>query len=188
MFYTIIRAILWVFLNIFFRVKVIGKFNPIEDEKYVITSNHQSMLDPIILGVIFKQKISFMAKQELFENKWLSKIIYGLNAFPVNRTGNDIVALKKAVKLLREGKNVGIFIEGTRVDSYDPKNAKAGPILIANMGKAKIIPVHIESTYKLFSKINVYIKEPYDVVINKALGDDSYQEQARKVLNIIYNG
>ena len=57
MFYTIIRAILWVFLNIFFRVKVIGKFNPIEDEKYVITSNHQSMLDPIILGVIFKQKM-----------------------------------------------------------------------------------------------------------------------------------
>ncbi|NLW42271.1 MAG: 1-acyl-sn-glycerol-3-phosphate acyltransferase [Tissierellia bacterium] len=188
MFYTIIRGIVGVILHIFFRIRVIGEFNPVEGERYVIASNHRNLLDPLVLGVIFKQKISFMAKQELFENKILAKIIYGLNAFPVNRTGNDIAALKKAVKLLKEGKNVGIFIEGTRVNSYDPQNAKAGPILIANMGKAKIIPVFIESNYKLFSKINIYIRDPYDVVINKASGDDSYQEQARKVLNIIYNG
>lgn len=187
MFYTIVSSVIGFFLRIFYRVRVFGEFEQKEDERYVVVSNHSSLLDPVILGVIFKPQLHFMAKQELFDNKFLAKIIYGLNAFPVNRTGNDIVALKNAVKILRANKIVGIFIEGTRVKEYNPENAKAGPILIANMGRAKIVPVYIESSYKLFSPINVYIKKPYEVKVDKKNGDESYKDIAREVLDIIYN-
>lgn len=187
MFYTIVSSVIGFFLRIFYRVRVFGELEQKENERYLVVSNHSSLLDPVILGVIFKPQLHFMAKQELFENKILAKIINGLNAFPVNRTGNDIVALKNAVKLLKSNKIVAIFIEGTRVKEYNPENAKAGPILIANMGRAKIIPVHIESNYKLFSPINIYIKEPYEVRVDKKNGDESYKDIAREVLDIIYN-
>lgn len=188
MFYSIVCSILGFFLRIFFRINVHGELKQEENGRYLVVSNHSNLLDPIVLGIVLKPQLHFMAKQELFENKILAKIIYGLNGFPVNRSGNDIVALKKAVKLLRDGNVVGIFIEGTRVKEYNPDNAKAGPILIANMGKATIIPVMIDSTYKLFSNIDVYIKEPYKVEIEKGSGDDGYQDKAKEVLDIIYNG
>lgn len=188
MFYTVAKIIVGFFMRILFRFEVIGNSNPNQKEKYIIVSNHSSILDPVVLGLCFKPQIHFMAKKELFDNKFMGFIYKKLNAFPVDREGNDIGALKNSVKLIKSNKIVGVFIEGTRVKGFDPKNAKAGPILIAKMAKAKIIPVHIESSYRLFSKITVNIRDSYEIVLDKGSKDDAYINQARKVLDIIYNG
>ena len=193
MFYNIVLFfinIIFRIFRIFFRIKIIGEFPKDENERYIICSNHGNVLDPIFLAIAYDRQIHFMAKRELFNNKILGNIFKGLNAFPVDRDGNDISALKKSVKKLKNGNTLGIFIEGTRVDQYNPENAKSGPILIANMGNAKIIPVKIESNYKLFSTVNIYIKDVY-TVNKKELKEDNhngYKNQAKKVLNIIYNG
>lgn len=91
-------------------------------------------------------------KERTFQKTSSRKLLRSLNVFPVDRDGNDIKALKEGVKRLKDGKLLGIFIEGTRVKEYDPANAKPGPILIANLANKTILPVKIDTNYKLFSK------------------------------------
>ena len=120
----------------------------------------------------------------------MSFIFRALNAFPINRQESDINSLKTAIKKVKDNDVLGIFIEGTRVKEYDPQNAKSGPILIAKMANAKILPLLIESDYKIFGTTKVYIREKYELPVfdrsDKTV--DNYQVTAEVVLDKIYNG
>lgn len=190
MFYNIVLFFINILFRILYRIEIVGEFPSDSEEKYIICSNHGNVIDPIFLAIAYRKQIHFMAKRELFNNKILGKIYSMLNAFPVDRDGNDISALKNAVKKLKNGGVLGIFIEGTRVKEYNPENAKPGPILIANMGNAKIIPVKIESNYKLFSKVRIIARDLYTVDKEEIKNnrETGYIDQSRKVLDKIYNG
>ncbi len=190
MFYSIIRIIAKGLFIIFNKFEVIGEFTQEENERVVLCSNHASLMDPVIIAIAVKPKIHFMGKKELFENPVLSFIFRALNAFPINRQESDINSLKTAIKKVKDNDVLGIFIEGTRVKEYDPQNAKSGPILIAKMANAKILPLLIESDYKIFGTTKVYIREKYELPVfdrsDKTV--DNYQVTAEAVLDKIYNG
>jgi 1-acyl-sn-glycerol-3-phosphate acyltransferase len=80
----------------------------------VVASNHFSSLDPPVLGVSVPREVNFMAKKELFENRYLRALVLGLRAYPVDRSRSDLGAIKYSMKRLREGVAVGIFAQGTR--------------------------------------------------------------------------
>lgn len=187
--YRFLRPIAKFFIKIFFRLNINGSFENIDDN-YIICANHGSALDPIFLAVAFDQQINFMGKKELFKSPLLDKFFRSLNVFPVDRHGNDIKALKEGVRRLKDGKILGIFIEGTRVEGYDPANAKPGPILIANLANKKILPVRIETSYKIFSKVKITIRQPFtiDKTFLKENKDTGYQDLAEEVLYKIYKG
>lgn len=190
MFYRVVVFIVNIIFKIIFRIKVTGEFEYSEDNRYILCANHAGLLDPIFLALVYKEPIHFMAKEELFKNKLLAFIVSKLHAFPVDREGNDLKALKKSVKTLKEGNTLGIFIEGRRVKEYNPKNAKSGPILIANMANAKIIPIKIESDYKLFSKVNIIVRKSFEINKLELKNDKEhgYSNKAQELLRIIYKG
>ncbi|MEX2542467.1 MAG: lysophospholipid acyltransferase family protein [Trueperaceae bacterium] len=80
----------------------------------VVASNHFSTLDPPVMGVAVPREINYMAKKELFENRYMRALALGLRAFPVDRSRSDLGAIKYSLKRLREGVAIGIFIQGTR--------------------------------------------------------------------------
>jgi 1-acyl-sn-glycerol-3-phosphate acyltransferase len=80
----------------------------------VVASNHFSSLDPPVMGVSVPREVNYMAKKELFENRYLRALALGLRAFPVDRTRSDLGAIKHALRLLGNGVAVGIFAQGTR--------------------------------------------------------------------------
>jgi 1-acyl-sn-glycerol-3-phosphate acyltransferase len=80
----------------------------------VVASNHFSSLDPPVLGVSVPREVHYMAKKELFENRYLRALVLGLRAFPVDRSRSDLGAIKHALRLLGNGVAVGIFAQGTR--------------------------------------------------------------------------
>lgn len=189
MLYKFLKAVAKIFLKIFFKINLVGSF-PNTDENYIICANHSSFLDPIILAICHDSPINFMGKKELFKNPLLAKFFRSVFVFEVDRNANDLKALKESVRRLKDGKTVGIFIEGTRVENYKPGNAKPGPILIGNMAKKKIIPVKIETDYKIFSQINVIVRQPFiiDKKYLKENRDTGYKELAEQVLYKIYEG
>ena len=130
-FYNIIRFLANVIFKIFFRIDIEGQENTPTKGRAVLCSNHTNILDPIILAIAVPRPISFMAKKELFENKILGKLINWLGAFPVDRKGSDISAIRSSLKVLNEEKILGIFPEGTRVKEMNLENAKAGVNLIS---------------------------------------------------------
>ena len=80
--------------------------------------------------------------------------------FPVDRQGNDLKALRHAINLIKENHTLGIFPEGTRVKTIDRENMKEGVGFIALKAKADILPIEIATNYKLFSRVDIYVKEP----------------------------
>ncbi len=78
----------------------------------IIASNHISNSDPVLLGLSQKKRrLFFMAKIELFKNKFFGALIRALGAFPVERGAGDGKAIKTGEDLIRDGEIMTIFIE-----------------------------------------------------------------------------
>ncbi|MDU3153990.1 MAG: lysophospholipid acyltransferase family protein, partial [Anaerococcus hydrogenalis] len=129
-----------------------------KDEKYIICANHKSFLDPIFVALAINRQVHFIAKKELFEIPILKSILKKLNAIPAQRDGKDLSVLRDSIKLIKKGKILGIFPEGTRVKEIKRENIKDGAGYIALKSKTDILTIEIISSYKPFFKTNLYIK------------------------------
>ena len=146
--YKLYQALRWVAVLFCLRYKVtyIGRENIPQDGGFIIACNHQSGVDPIILGRGVKRTIHFMAKEELFENEALGIFIKHLNAFPVRRGQGDTTAVEFAEDIVRNGYVLGIFPEGTRSKDFKPARGKSGTALIAKVTGADVLPVSIDTS------------------------------------------
>ena len=110
---------------------------------FIMACNHRSMSDPVIIAQKVKPPIHYMAKEELFRNKFVSFIIRHLNAFPVERGAGDTAAIQKAIDVINQGDVLGIFPEGTRSKDGKLLRPKSGLAFVAKMTHADILPVCI---------------------------------------------
>lgn len=158
MFYSFLRNCARLFYIIVYHIVVIGGENiPKRKGGYIIASNHVSNNDPPVVGITFKGKYTFMAKQELFEiNPLFTWLIKKLGAFPVKRGAKDNSAIDRALESLKEGRIFVIFPEGTRSKDGTLGHAKSGVTLIAAQAKAPVVPVFIKYGRKKFRR-NIYI-------------------------------
>ncbi|WP_317955251.1 1-acyl-sn-glycerol-3-phosphate acyltransferase [Staphylococcus haemolyticus] len=132
---------------------VIGKENIPKDNKYVVTCTHESYNEVIMLGMaLVPNEIHYMAKKELFNNKWFGQFLTSLNAFPVDRENPGPSTMKRPVNLLKENKTVGIFPTGHRT-SAEGAPLKRGASTIAMLGKAPILPAAYVGPKKLHGLI-----------------------------------
>ena len=103
---------------------------------------------------IFKEQIHFMAKAELFKNGLFRVVLGSAGVFAVDRGKGDMGAINKAQSLIKEGKILGIYPEGTRHTEGAPRRAKSGVAYIAMDTNADILPVSVyrEGKYSIFRK------------------------------------
>ena len=149
--YRTIYALLSGIIGFLFNIKVINK----EREP-----------DAIALCYVFrKNQVHFMAKKELFKVPVLAPLIKTMGAFPVDRGGSDVGAIKNAIALVEQKKSMGIFPQGHRYPGEDPRGTKTknGVALIATKTGADILPCYIwrkKNAFKLFRRTYVIIGEP----------------------------
>lgn len=161
MLYRIAKLLCKIILLIFFRIEVLGKENFPNNGPVIVYSNHKSFWDPILIGCMLDRTVNFMAKIELFKNPIFGFILRNLYAFPVNRGAPDRKAIRKALQVLKEGKVLGIFPEGTRSKDGMLKDPEPGIALFAIKTESlKLVPVAIKGNYKFFSKVQLIIGEP----------------------------
>lgn len=171
MFYTIARGLVSLFYHIFFKITIVGRENiPAQKGGCIIASNHVSNNDPPFIGVVFKGKYTFMAKEELFRNRFFGWLIRKLGAFPVKRGAKDFTAIDTAIESLGKGRTFIIFPEGTRSKTGELGRPKSGVSIIAVRAKAPVIPVFVKYGRKKFRR-NALIsigktipKEEFDAV------------------------
>lgn len=161
--YRIIYALLSGIVGFLFNIKVINRENEPDEGGYIVCANHVSATDPIVLCYAFKKnQVHFMAKKELFKIPLLAQIIKVLGAFPVDRSGSDVGAIKKAISIVEEKKCMGIFPQGHRYAGEDPRKTKTknGVALIATKTEADIVPCYIyrkNNKFRLFCRTYVII-------------------------------
>jgi len=163
MFFTIFRPLLTLWLWIFFPIRVHGKDKLIQDGNTVIICNHLRKTDIFYVGYLFKGKTYYLAKKEWFDKKWLGWILKLLGGIPVDRDNPDYQSVKASLKVLKSGKRLCIFPEGTR-NRHDTEiqPLHGGAAMLAFKTKAKIIPLNIHEPAKFFKKNDIYVGEPFD--------------------------
>lgn len=138
-FYHFAGNVVKIILSIFGRIKVYQKEKLPENGGYIIACTHTGWVDILWLGVaLLPSEIHYMAKKELFQNKFTKWLMNALNAFPVDRDNPGPSTIKIPRKLLKEGKIIGIFPSGTRTTEEVP--LKRGAVTIAAYGKSPIVP------------------------------------------------
>ncbi|KMK76458.1 lysophospholipid acyltransferase family protein [Alkalihalobacillus pseudalcaliphilus] len=169
-------------LSTFYKVKIEGEENIPKEGSVLLCSNHISNFDPPLLGAYIKRPIHYMAKQELFEKPLLNKLLTSLGAFPVKRGMGDKQALRTSIQLLRDGKVLGLFPEGTRSKDGTLGKGLAGAGFFALRSDAVIIPCAVIGPYKKFNPVKMVYGEPIDF--------STYREQkinAEQATEIIMN-
>lgn len=126
-------------------MRVYGAQNVPRDGPVIVACNHISYFDPPLLGTACPRRIRYMAKRELFSMPILGAMIDAFGAYPVDRTGSPMAAIRRSVEMLRRGEVIGIFPEGTR-NLDGTVQAREGVALLAALGKAPVVPAAVLGT------------------------------------------
>ncbi|MBI4711997.1 MAG: 1-acyl-sn-glycerol-3-phosphate acyltransferase [Planctomycetes bacterium] len=119
----------------------------------LIASNHQSYLDPVLVGIGINRPVYFLAKRELFEANWLfGVLISSVNAIPLPRESGNAGVMRQAIRLLQEGKLVLVFPEGTRTS-----DGRIGPLtkgigLLSSKANIPVIPTLINGAFEVWPR------------------------------------
>jgi len=148
--YKTLRIILKPIIKVLFLTKTINKKYIPQNGPYIISANHISFLDPLLIALAVKNPITFLAKKELFDNPFLGFILRKIGAVPISRDGSDISALRVALKQLKENKVIAIFPQGTRIKDKEAAKEQAfgGLGLMMGMAKVPVLPVGIYNKKK----------------------------------------
>ena len=184
-FYNVAVKVVRGFLSAIFRVEVEGAENIPQNGAFIIAPNHLSNFDPPVLGVFLPVKMAYMAKESLFKVPVLGAIIKALGAFPVKRGGMELSAVKTALRVLKSGGRLVIFPEGSRAKIKGVLGeGKHGVVMIAIKANVPIVPVGINASYKIGSKVKIKIGKAIDLseYYGKKLSATEQQEITNSVL------
>ncbi|MFH2137941.1 MAG: lysophospholipid acyltransferase family protein [Candidatus Omnitrophota bacterium] len=140
--YWIVRAVAFVFLKVFFGLKVEGQENIPRKSNFIVVANHASFLDALIIAVAIPEKIHWIAARGIYNTSWLKWIMGVSSSMP---TGNSSV---RAISLLTQNKNVGVFPEGTRTHNGSLGTFRRGAALLAVKTGRPIVPCAIFGTFE----------------------------------------
>ncbi|ERI99942.1 MULTISPECIES: lysophospholipid acyltransferase family protein [Eubacteriales] len=168
-FYRFAHGVVNVIFRALYRVHYEGRENLPPQGGYVFCSNHISDLDPIFVALPVRQQICYMAKIELFKGHFTGRLLRALGAFPVDRGKGDTSALDRAKEVVKEGKILGVFPEGTRSKTGKLLKLKSGAIVVSAQTGADILPVAICAPKGMHPFAPVYVR--YGALIrNEELG------------------
>ena len=189
--FRVFRVLLAWIIGLIFRIKVVNRQNEPAQGGYIVCANHISATDPIMLCYAFrKHQVRFMAKKELFEIPVLAQLIRMLGAFPIDRGGSDVGAIKNAVSIVEEGCCLGIFPQGHRYPGEDPRETKAknGAALISAKASADVVPAYIWRKGKkggVFRRTYVIIGDKID--FESFEYDESAKGEYNRMTSVIFD-
>jgi 1-acyl-sn-glycerol-3-phosphate acyltransferase len=140
--------------KILLRICHYGVENIPDEGGLVMASNHQCFLDPMLVGMGSKRKLSFMARASAFKIPLIGRWMTSLGVFPVQRGTADLGAIRKGVEVVSSGQILLVFPEGTRTEDGTIGALKPGCILIAQKAGSPIIPVAIRGAYEAWPRQN----------------------------------
>ena len=188
-FYNFMLKLFSIFSKTFFKFEVIGTENIPSEGNLIIAANHKSNLDPIFVAsaVDKKRKMTAIAKEELFKNKIVAKILNKVEIIPINRQNPGLGTIKRILKYIKNDYALVMFPEGTRSKTDDFNNAKAGLSLFATKAKAEIVPCTIYSSYKLFKPAKIYFGKPISLeeYYKQKLTSEDHERISGEVMDII---
>jgi 1-acyl-sn-glycerol-3-phosphate acyltransferase len=161
----------------------------------LVCSNHQSFLDPVLVGLACDRRLNYLARQSLFRFVLFRRLIQWYDAIPIERDGLGLSGMKETLRRLRRGEMVLIFPEGTRTRDGRLGPLKAGFTALARRGKVPLVPVAIVGAYQVWPRsqrwpwpapIWIQFGPPISAEEVAALSDDELLGRLHRALSDCY--
>jgi len=150
--YRLLQGLLQVLAVAIFRGRHTGRENMPAEGPVLIVSNHQSHLDPILVGIGCRRRINYVARESLFRFAPFGWFIRSVGAFPIDREGVGLSGIKESLKRLKQGEMVLIFPEGTRTPDGHIAAFRPGFTALAVRAQASILPVGIDGAFQAWPR------------------------------------
>lgn len=157
-----IKGILHIFYILVFRVKKNNEENLPRTEPVIVCANHLNIWDALGLVTCSKQKIRFIAKEELFHNAYLNHLAHIFDVIPVRRGMRDLESMKICLKAIKNGETLGLFPEGTRRGLAKGARVQNGAAYMALKTGVKVVPVGFQGEFKPFRRTIINYGKPLD--------------------------
>ncbi len=183
-FYWVVKAILAPFLAILFRPWAEGTENVPREGPAIIASNHLSFADHFFAPLPLPRRVTFLAKAEYFTGSGLKGLVSkaffrGIGQIPVDRAGGQASerALRTGLRVLAEGRLLGIYPEGTRTPDGRLYRGKTGVARLALESGAPVIPCAMVGTFEFMpsGKLRPRLRIRPGVRFGKPLDFSRYQ-------------
>ncbi|MDD5347264.1 MAG: lysophospholipid acyltransferase family protein [Candidatus Omnitrophica bacterium] len=138
----IFSYLFYVYFKLFFNFKVAGRENLPVKTNFIIVANHSSFLDPLAMMAATRKMIYCIAMRDIYKIGWMSWFLRAVKTVPSGTSSS------KAMKLLYENKNVGLFPEGGVSRDGKLKEFRRGAALLAHKTGRPIVPCAIIGTYR----------------------------------------
>ena len=138
--YGIARFLLRLFALLLFRFHCQGRHHIPRRGGALVCANHQSMLDPPIVGMGVRRHLAYLARKTLFKHPLFGWFLRKVDGIPLDQGGMGIEGIKATLKSLKAGRVVVIFPEGTRSKTGELQQLKAGFIALARRAKVPLVP------------------------------------------------
>ncbi len=143
----------------------------------LIVANHQSHLDPPLIGAGVPRTISYLARQTLFRSRFFATLIRSYGAIPLDLEGNPLPGIKESLRRLKAGDALLIFPEGTRTPHGDLQPFERGFTALAKRTQAVIVPAAIEGAYQAWPRRRRFPRPGrVQVHFGRPLTPDEYRE------------
>jgi 1-acyl-sn-glycerol-3-phosphate acyltransferase len=139
-----------------FSLRTEGRSNVPRAGPALLIANHQSYLDPMLVGLVTRRHLCYLARKSLFRHRLFRWLIESLNAVPIDQDGVAKEGIKTVVEQLRRGRAVLVFPEGERSASGAMVSLKPGIHLILKRSQAPIIPIGIAGAYQALPRWRHY--------------------------------
>jgi 1-acyl-sn-glycerol-3-phosphate acyltransferase len=190
--YTIGQTIALLFATVFYRFRRFGAHNIPAEGPCVIVANHQSHMDPPVIGAaIWNRQLTFVARAGLFKNAFFGWTLRSVNAIPIEEGDRaEIATIKKFIERLKQGEIVIVFPEGTRSTDGSLGEFKAGAALLIKRANCPVVPAAIEGAFDAFprgqhlptllgQRVAIAFGEPIDPVELLADGSDAAMQRLK---------
>jgi 1-acyl-sn-glycerol-3-phosphate acyltransferase len=139
-------------MTVAFSLRTQGRRNIPGKGPALVIANHQSYLDPLLIGIAARRHLCFLARKTLFRNRFFTRLISGLNAVPVDQEGIAKEGIRTVLEQLRLGQAVVVFPEGERTADGVMHALKPGVHLVIRKSGAPLVPVGIAGAFAAWSR------------------------------------
>ena len=150
--YRFLRLLVHLLNRLLFRTTVEGSDRVPATGAVIIAPVHRSFIDFFVASEVTGRKLHYMAKDSLWKNGVLAKILPAVGAFPVHRESADREALRRAQRVLDAGEVLILFPEGERRTGPEVDDLHEGVAFLAARTGATVVPVGIGGSASVMPK------------------------------------
>jgi 1-acyl-sn-glycerol-3-phosphate acyltransferase len=145
--YAAIRTFARITGVVFFRMRCKGRQNIPPSGPLIVCANHQSFLDPVLIGLAFNRRLNYLGRKSLFRFTPFRLFLLFLDAIPLDRDGLGLAGLRESMRRIKRGEGVLLFPEGTRTHDGSVLPLQPGFCVLARRGNVTVLPVGFDGAF-----------------------------------------